>query len=380
MFQQNILNAIRISIDEYQGVRFKDLYVCFKKRAVFKSGVDIKLPELSFRLLTVLLEHAPMPLQNEQLLELVWKDTVTGEDNVKQRVFMLRLALGQDENNCYITTQRGKGYYINTPLKWSKKPNAVSVTRFTWIVLTSCVLMAASSIAVYSIVNNKNTHITAQVFMDKQEVIRLTKNVDDLAFCLDGYDDYVEIADDDALDVALGDFSLTAWVRTEALGQRVIVDKRYENFSDTVQGYVLFVDEGRLGFQLADGNGGWYCEKPGASCTTYYAQKNIADGLWHHVGVVVDRDERNGISFFIDGEQTCRHDPRAHRGTLENDMPLRIGSRSSYHTGLFQGAIGEVALHHRVLSSSDIAREFASGNQRYCYSIASKGGLRTAER
>ncbi|CAM3993895.1 LamG-like jellyroll fold domain-containing protein [Pseudoalteromonas byunsanensis] len=375
MTTSNTKSQCETIMDKYLGVWLSDIYVCFDTRRVFKLQQEIDLPQLSFDLLVTLLEHSPAPLTSAQLLTLVWQNVVTGDENVKQRVRILRLALGQTQTNEYIKNIRGKGYYIDAQLRWQHRNakkigvkaqtlGAISVMSVTSVGMTLWAL--SNPIALEA----KNTEIS----LYQESAIRLTTSQQDLAFCLDGFDDYIELPDDDNLDITTGDFSVTAWIKTTSYEQRVIIDKRYENQMDTVKGYVMFVDDGKLGFQLADGVGSWYCEQANGACSTYISNSSVSDGLWHHVAVSVDRDDPNGLRFYIDGQASCIHDPTKRSGSLANDMPLRIGSRSSYQTGLFKGAIGEVAIHHRALDHDEVYSDYKKGNQRKCFSIASKGG------
>lgn len=358
-----------------KAVRLHDLFICFETRTVYKNERAIRLPELSFVLLKTLIMHSPAPLSGQQLLKLVWRGVITGDENVKQRIRILRLALGQSEEFQYIKNKRGAGYYIDGPLLWERAE--LSNTKVTKRLGMCVALLSISIMTLFWWFKSLSTEINLapDINLSQESAIRLSTSNPSLAFCLDGFDDYIELPDHDALDITTEDFSVTAWIKTQSLEQRVIIDKRYENQIDTVRGYVMFTEEGRLGFQLADGNGNWYCEHPNGACTTYISNSNVADGLWHHVAVTIDRDDVQGIRFYVDGKPSCIHDPTMRNGSLANDMPLRIGSRSSYLTGLFQGAIGEVAIHHQALSYQEVLAEYQRGNQRGCFSIASKGGI-----
>ncbi|OHU91480.1 hypothetical protein BET10_11765 [Pseudoalteromonas amylolytica] len=365
----------------YTGVWLYDIFVCFDTQKVYKQAQEIHLPVLSFSLLCVLLEHSPKSLTSAQLQTLVWKNVVTGDENVKQRIRMLRLALGQTPENEYIKNLRGKGYYVDGPLRWKYRKNKKISFKNSLLGTASTISIAFVGTAFWTL-STANLPIanSPKITLNQENAIRLARSQQDLAFCLDGFDDFIELPDNDDFDITFGDFSVTAWIKTDSYDQRVIIDKRYENQMDTVQGYVMFVDDGKLGFQLADGIGSWYCEQDNGACTTYISNSSVSDGKWHHVAVSVDRDDPDGLRFYIDGQPSCIHDPTKRSGSLANDMPLRIGSRSSYHTGLFKGAIGEVALHHRALDQQEVHLDYQKGNQRSCFSIASKGGTMSHDR
>ncbi|WDE10339.1 LamG-like jellyroll fold domain-containing protein [Thalassomonas haliotis] len=367
----------------YQGAWLGELYICLQTEKVFHNQQDLMLSALSFNLFKTLLLHAPAPLSCRELLALVWQDIVTTEENVKQRISLLRKALGQDKTRPYIQNMRGRGYFIAPQITWVeaeppgdngqvadtspriKLPLLLGAISAAFLLLTSMVLI--------TFFNKPDADVLPDVRMDS--TVRLAPAQDDLAFCLDGLDDYIEFADQDNLDVDEEDFAIATWIRTSALEQRVIVDKRFEDKKQDVKGYVFYVDEGELSFQLATGQGSWYCHEQDSSCTLYESKTYIADGKWHHVAVSIDRDNPQGMVFYLDGKVIFTADPTGRAGSLANDNPLRIGSRSSYQTGLFLGAIGAVNLYHTSLSAQEVAGLYQQGNNRRCYSIATKGGL-----
>ncbi|WDE07012.1 winged helix-turn-helix domain-containing protein [Thalassomonas viridans] len=368
----------------HRGAWLGELYICLETEKVFYQDQDQMLSALSFNLLKTLLQHSPVPLSARELLELVWQDVVTTEENVKQRISMLRKALGQDKTRPYIQNKRGQGYFIAGPVTWveadipAESGQAPEKTRQIKLPLPIAAIAAAflllTALLLTALLTGEDADdVLLDVRIDK--AIRLAPKQDDLAFCLDGLDDYIEFADRDSLDIRREDFAVATWIRTSALEQRVILDKRFEDKQRDVQGYVFYIDEGELSFQLATGDGSWYCHEENSSCTLYKSKTFIADGNWHHVAVSIDRDHPQGMVFYLDGQEIFTADPTGRTGSLANDKPLRIGSRSSYQTGLFAGAIGAVNLYHRSLTAKEVAGLYQQGNNRRCYSIATKGGL-----
>ena len=163
----------------------------------------------------------------------------------------------------------------------------------------------------------------------------------------DGINDYVEVKDADELNFGTGDFSVSTWIKTtDRPGIDVILDKRTEQ-SGPVQGYVLFNYNGELGFQLADGRG----------FTNYLSNVSVADGQWHQVTVTVDRDQRNGGQWFVDGNLVGTFNPTGRQGSLSNSQNLRLGRRSdSDNAGYFNGSLDEVRLFDSALSASDVQK------------------------
>ena len=190
----------------------------------------------------------------------------------------------------------------------------------------------------------------------------------DNSLCFNGVNTYVNVPNAAALNVGQGDFSVDAWINTsQTFGVQKIVDKRLEAGTSVI-GYSFFVSGGTLAFQLADGNGtNATCNTPGSTCTNYDSGVVVADGNWHFVAVTVDRDDPAGGIWYVDGVPVgTPFDPTLRPRTLTNTNPLRIGSRSSSVSGVFNGCIDEVELFDRVVDPSIIAAIFAAGIDGKC--------------
>jgi hypothetical protein len=182
----------------------------------------------------------------------------------------------------------------------------------------------------------------------------------------DGANDYVQVADHPSLNFGQGNLSIDAWIRTSAAaGVQLLVDKRVE--AATVQGYSLFLSNGMLGFQLAQGAGSPICSgAPSASCTNYGSGVFVANGQWRHVAVTVDRSSPVGGRFYVDGVHVATFDPTIRPGSLTNAAPLRLGSRSSSVTGLYRGVLDEVELFPRVLTPVEVRSIYLAGSAGKC--------------
>ncbi|MCS6806449.1 MAG: LamG domain-containing protein [Blastocatellia bacterium] len=189
------------------------------------------------------------------------------------------------------------------------------------------------------------------------------------ALRFDGVNDHVRVPDHPELNVGTGNFTLDAWVRTTASqGVVVLVDKRS---GPTPLGYSLFLSNGRLGLQMANGTGSSTCTPApaaGVSCVNYVApttSPNVADGQWHHVAAVVDRaDTSSGVRLYVDGVQVFTGAPLgappsgspATPANLDNTGDLYLGVRTpAQGIGLFfPGELDEVELIKRALTLQEI--------------------------
>ncbi len=90
-----------------------DLTLDVDAGALYRGQGEIELPRLSFDLLACLVRRAPALATRELLLDQVWPGLNVGEETLKQRVRLLRRALGDDSRNPrYILSVRGRGYKI----------------------------------------------------------------------------------------------------------------------------------------------------------------------------------------------------------------------------------------------------------------------------
>ena len=176
----------------------------------------------------------------------------------------------------------------------------------------------------------------------------------DRGLTFDRINDYVQVPDSSLLDVGTGDFSIDAWIQTSSSTRtRVILDKR----SPEPRGYSFFITQGRLGLQLAANN-----------FANYVSTAFVATGTPHHVAVTVDRDQADGVRFYVDGVEVLpRFDPRAFAGaTLDNLSPLRLGARSFIQTGFWDGLLDEVELFNRALLPAEVSAIFAAQSAGKC--------------
>ncbi|KJJ83381.1 alpha-N-arabinofuranosidase [Candidatus Omnitrophus magneticus] len=157
----------------------------------------------------------------------------------------------------------------------------------------------------------------------------VTSNDPSISLLFDG-NDYVDLGTDSSLDPGTGDFSISAWVKTTMNdnGEYMIYSAQG---SDVVY---LEVYQGKIGFSVG---------------SSYYQHgANIADGEWHHVVAVMDRDI--GMKVYVDrlGET----------GGSENTTDLQFTSNiylGKYSGGgyYFDGEIGDVSVYNRALTSQD---------------------------
>ena len=162
---------------------------------------------------------------------------------------------------------------------------------------------------------------------------------------------YISIPDHPELNFGTSDFSIDAWIQTEdEWSLQVVLDKRTGATSNP-RGYLLYIDQGRPGIQLADG-----------THYNYTSSGFVADGNWHLLAVTVDRDSPSGLRFYVDGALTDIMDPTVHIGSLSNTAPLAIGQT-------FRGALDELETFCCVLNETDILGIWAADSIGKCKTI-----------
>ena len=78
---------------------------------LFRDGEPVPLPPKALETLVALVEHSGHVVKREQLIEIVWPDTVVEENNLSVNVSLLRKALGdREDGEKYIETVPRRGY------------------------------------------------------------------------------------------------------------------------------------------------------------------------------------------------------------------------------------------------------------------------------
>ena len=88
-----------------------DLCLNTQLGSLHRDGQEIPLPQLSYKMLCVLVEQAPAIVSQNQLMNLVWGEQVVSDETLKQRIKLLRQALNDTpQSPKYIESVRGRGY------------------------------------------------------------------------------------------------------------------------------------------------------------------------------------------------------------------------------------------------------------------------------
>jgi TolB-like protein/DNA-binding winged helix-turn-helix (wHTH) protein/Tfp pilus assembly protein PilF len=149
--------------------RLEDLDVDPQWQTVRRDGVELELPNLSFRLLAALIRHAPERVNKDVLVREVWDGVVVSDETLAQRVRLLRQALGEDSQNPrYIASVRGQGYRLICPVK--KIDESVPLHRATRIWAIICGSLALALVTTWIAFTNQQQADNSAISTDPDSV------------------------------------------------------------------------------------------------------------------------------------------------------------------------------------------------------------------
>lgn len=164
------------------------------------------------------------------------------------------------------------------------------------------------------------------------------------AISLDGIDDYISVADNDAFSFSNNTMSASVWVKRSGnpAANEYVVLKGVGTWE-----YGVYINtSGAFGVSLWSSGGSSIVSELGSNNAV------VTDGNWHHIAFTID-----GISLklYIDGRPDDI-DPVL-TGTMSNTAStLYFGDRSSQVDAEFQGQMDEVRLYNRSLSPAEVAK------------------------
>ncbi len=96
-----------------------------RKRLLARDGVPVPLTPKAFDLLVAVVERRERVVEKEEALRLLWPDTVVEEANLTQNVFLLRKALGDNQDDArFIATVPRRGYRFVAEVQEIAAPRA----------------------------------------------------------------------------------------------------------------------------------------------------------------------------------------------------------------------------------------------------------------
>jgi TolB-like protein/DNA-binding winged helix-turn-helix (wHTH) protein/Tfp pilus assembly protein PilF len=112
-----------MALETQRFYSFEKFRVDAGKRLLFCGERRIPMPPKVFDTLLVLVENSGRVVEKDELMRLVWPDTVVEENNLNQTISALRKALGEDPTqHRYIVTVPGRGYRFVGSVNGSPAP------------------------------------------------------------------------------------------------------------------------------------------------------------------------------------------------------------------------------------------------------------------
>ena len=95
-----------------------DLLIDIDAMKVMRNGEELPVKGLTFLLLIDLIRNAPNLRSRDDLQDAVWNGSLVTEQTLKQRIRLLRAAIGDDGHRPkYVATIRGRGYRLVCPVQ-----------------------------------------------------------------------------------------------------------------------------------------------------------------------------------------------------------------------------------------------------------------------
>lgn len=153
----------------------------------------------------------------------------------------------------------------------------------------------------------------------------------------------------------IGSFSRTdqvsfgGFIRVEGKPSGPVISKI--DTPNNLRGWDLWLQDGRIGTHIIDS---W-----DKSANKVLSPTALENGKWHHVMVIFDGSisAHQSTSLFIDGKRVAAGpDPNTVGGSIENDMPLRLGSRGTEGELNGKVALQDFRMYSRNLLAQEVTR------------------------
>lgn len=175
-----------------------------------------------------------------------------------------------------------------------------------------------------------------------------------------GKNQFLEMPDKTkGIDMGSEDFSISLWIRTsDGTSIKSIVDKR----DGSPKGYLVFVQNGRVAFQVTNG---------GDRSDIFANGVSIADNRWHHVVAIAKRLPPQPPKLFVDGKLAKAPGKNLTIESIDTPVPLWLGR---HHRNRFvvtddeyyRGDLDELYFFRRALTAQEVSILHTSGFAGKC--------------
>ncbi|MBD3309619.1 hypothetical protein GF351_00180, partial [Candidatus Woesearchaeota archaeon] len=183
------------------------------------------------------------------------------------------------------------------------------------------------------------------------------------AFSFDGINDYIDIAADASLNYGTNDITVSLWYRPSREGLSTAFEGIFsqKGVDDELVDILVYCD-GRGRFQIKDELG----NQVQSSSDAGDAEHNTSTLRWHHMVMVVDRQNDTGRLYLnkapLSFGGTTDIDISSVTGIIDTDNFNRIGRISG---AFFNGSVDDVQIHRRAFSWEEINATYNADIHQY---------------
>ncbi|MCK6264241.1 response regulator transcription factor [Vibrio sp. ZSDE26] len=91
---------------------FDDITINTESKQAFRKNKPIKLTQIQYKILTILIQKAPNLVSRSEVIHHVWGEEIPSSDALRSHVYGLRLALDKGFEQSRLETVHGQGYRI----------------------------------------------------------------------------------------------------------------------------------------------------------------------------------------------------------------------------------------------------------------------------
>lgn len=177
----------------------------------------------------------------------------------------------------------------------------------------------------------------------------------DRAGTFDGSGDYVQVADDDTLDLTSA-LTLSVWIKTTVTNNGILSKGPYNSSSN-----------GDYAISIKNTTDNASCIINGSAAIARGTTR-VDDGEWYHIVCTYDSTAggNDELKVYVNGVQEGSED---YSGSINtNSDPLRIGT---YYSGtyVFDGELDELSIWNRALSAAEVEDLFLRSANRIKYQV-----------
>lgn len=171
------------------------------------------------------------------------------------------------------------------------------------------------------------------------------------AMVFDGTNDYLIFSSSNSFNFGVGNFSIFAWIKPlTILNNRMVLDKRTPA---TAGGYALGTVTNTIVFSINS--------LAGTPALNVFSRGVISTGVWHHIGVVVDRGASVARLYYNGITNNSASIPAV--GDISSSVVPVVGQRTVPTSSLtnFYGSIGEIIVYNVAITSNQVLQLYQDG-------------------